>query len=280
MRRVHPALVLLALLCLLALPTLTRASLASAPKGKGSLLWKMNADHEAGPSRNGERLTALGQDDRGSALGGAGPLDLANETRPPAAAATATAALPPTRTPTATPQFDVWPRVVSAQTPTTLGMVAWWPAEGNADDIVNGNNGTLEDGATYAPGEVGQGFSFNGTGAYVAVPDSPSLDVQQLTVDAWVRFDSFYSGTCLSNEVVEKGNDHVAGRWGLSVFDPGSCGGPTGVHVAHLVMISSSNGAVGSVEGQTNLSLGTFYHLAATWDGTVGKVYVNGALDG
>jgi hypothetical protein len=40
------------------------------------------------------------------------------------------------------------------------GLVSWWPGDGNADDIVNGNEGTLQYGATFAPGKVGQGFSF------------------------------------------------------------------------------------------------------------------------
>src|SRR5205807_1961052 len=35
-------------------------------------------------------------------------------------------------------------------------MVGWWPAEGNANDIQDGNNGAIQGGVTYAAGEVGQ----------------------------------------------------------------------------------------------------------------------------
>ena len=42
------------------------------------------------------------------------------------------------------------------------GMVSWWPGDGNADDIVDGSPGTLQGGATFAPGMVGQAFSFPG----------------------------------------------------------------------------------------------------------------------
>src|SRR5262249_14080018 len=57
------------------------------------------------------------------------------------------------------------------------GLVSWWPGDGNANDIQDGNNGTLQGGATFAAGKVGQAFSFDGASGSVVVPDSPSLDV-------------------------------------------------------------------------------------------------------
>ena len=41
------------------------------------------------------------------------------------------------------------------------GLVAWWPAEGNANDAISTNRGTLLGGTAYAPGEVGGAFAFN-----------------------------------------------------------------------------------------------------------------------
>ena len=43
------------------------------------------------------------------------------------------------------------------------GRVDWWPADGNAIDIFGGINGTPQNGFTYAPGESGLAFHFNGT---------------------------------------------------------------------------------------------------------------------
>ncbi len=43
------------------------------------------------------------------------------------------------------------------------GMVNWWPADGNAIDIFGSNNGTPQNGFSYAPGESGLAFYFNGT---------------------------------------------------------------------------------------------------------------------
>ncbi len=36
------------------------------------------------------------------------------------------------------------------------GLVSWWPGDGNAKDIISGNDGTLVNGATFATGKVGQ----------------------------------------------------------------------------------------------------------------------------
>lgn len=41
-------------------------------------------------------------------------------------------------------------------------MVSWWPGDGNANDIIGGNHGTLQNGANFASGMVGQAFSFSG----------------------------------------------------------------------------------------------------------------------
>ena len=50
------------------------------------------------------------------------------------------------------------------------GLVSWWPGEGNANDIVGSNHGTLQNGATFAAGMVGQAFSFDGIDDYVRFP--------------------------------------------------------------------------------------------------------------
>src|ERR1051326_680091 len=39
--------------------------------------------------------------------------------------------------------------------PAPSGLVSWWQAEGNANDSMNGNQGVLVNGASFAPGEVG-----------------------------------------------------------------------------------------------------------------------------
>jgi hypothetical protein len=68
------------------------------------------------------------------------------------------------------------------------GMVAWWPGDGNANDIYGTNHGTLLGGATAtAGGKVGQAFDLNGSSGYIEVPDSPDLDFPNgMTIEMWV----------------------------------------------------------------------------------------------
>jgi hypothetical protein len=70
------------------------------------------------------------------------------------------------------------------------GLVSWWRAEGDGTDFVGNNDGVLQGGLTFAAGEVGQAFSFNGVDGNVQVPASATLDVGQgagLTIEAWIN---------------------------------------------------------------------------------------------
>src|SRR5207244_6413313 len=74
------------------------------------------------------------------------------------------------------------------------GLAGWWPGDGNGNDIVGVNNGALLGGATVtAAGVVNSAFSFDGTNAYVQIPDAPELKPANLTIEAWVRFSSLDS---------------------------------------------------------------------------------------
>ena len=70
------------------------------------------------------------------------------------------------------------------------GLVAWWAAEGNANDVLGNHSGVLSNGVAFAPGKVGQAFSFDGTNDFVRVDASPGLDVGTgvgLTIEGWIQ---------------------------------------------------------------------------------------------
>jgi len=67
-------------------------------------------------------------------------------------------------------------------------LVSWWPGDGNAEDFVDGNHGTLESGATYAAGRVDQAFSFDGLDDYVDVGDIGLNG--DWTIDFWAKLDT------------------------------------------------------------------------------------------
>jgi hypothetical protein len=81
------------------------------------------------------------------------------------------------------------PIVPQCATPPTA-LAGWWPGDNHPRDIRNANNGTLENGATYSAGRVGQAFSFPGSGTRVHVPHAAVLDfnaTQDYTIDFWMK---------------------------------------------------------------------------------------------
>jgi hypothetical protein len=67
------------------------------------------------------------------------------------------------------------------------GVVAWYPGDGNTNDIARANHGTLQGSATYSAGHTGQAFSFDGDRDAVSVGNPEQLRLQTLTIEAWVR---------------------------------------------------------------------------------------------
>ena len=94
-------------------------------------------------------------------------------------------------------------RLISATAPPCIpapsGIIAWWPGDGNANDIIGTNNGTLEGGVTFAPGAVGQAFSLNGSNAYVQVPQNNlwAFGTNDFSIECWAKFNANQSATLI-----------------------------------------------------------------------------------
>ena len=90
------------------------------------------------------------------------------------------------------------------------GLVSWWRGEGNASDSAGTNNGILQGGVAFVAGEVGQAFSFDGSGhGYVMVADSPTLRfTNALTIECWAK----RWNTSEVHVLVEKGGDWTGGE--------------------------------------------------------------------
>jgi Concanavalin A-like lectin/glucanases superfamily len=76
--------------------------------------------------------------------------------------------------------------------PPPSGLVAWWPGDGDATDIAGNHDGTLRNGAGFAPGLVDLAFSLDGVDDFIRVPDRQAwtLGRDAFTIDAWVNFAS------------------------------------------------------------------------------------------
>lgn len=68
------------------------------------------------------------------------------------------------------------------------GLVGWWAGDGDAKDVGNTENGTLQNGAGFAIGKVGQSFKLDGVNDYISIPDSPANSVSTaVTIEGWIN---------------------------------------------------------------------------------------------
>ncbi|UCE29464.1 MAG: LamG domain-containing protein [Candidatus Bathyarchaeota archaeon] len=141
-------------------------------------------------------------------------------------------------------------------------VVSWWPAEGNANDIVGTNHGTLENGATFAPGIVGLAFSFDGVDDFVNLGRPTNLQLQTLSVSAWVK------PTSMPNAPLGI----------LSYGVPSWAIGVEGYFDGDVYF--GADGLAGVSTGAYKLPLNVWTHVAATSQDNGGlktvKIYING----
>ncbi|MDO8948321.1 MAG: LamG-like jellyroll fold domain-containing protein [Desulfocapsaceae bacterium] len=81
--------------------------------------------------------------------------------------------------------------VYSACIPPPANLVSWWRAEGDANDTMGTNNGTLHNGTTFTTGKVGQGFSFDDIDDYIVIANGiVPKTARDFTLEAWVYLES------------------------------------------------------------------------------------------
>jgi Concanavalin A-like lectin/glucanases superfamily/Carboxypeptidase regulatory-like domain len=150
------------------------------------------------------------------------------------------------------------------------GQVGWWSGDGSANDMAGTNNGTLQSGAGFAVGKVGQAFQFDNTANQaVSVPDSAALDLTNaVTIETWVSPQQV-GGAGNNSTFVFKGsiNSFSTQSYGLAYFSDGA--------ISFRIGNSST---IQEVFGGIVLPLNTFSHVVGTYDGTTIKIYVNGVL--
>ena len=152
--------------------------------------------------------------------------------------------------------------------PPPAGLVAWWPGDGNANDIAGTNNGTLLDAASFAPGEVGSAFSFNGNNQCVQVPYSQTLVASTYSIEAWVN------PLAQVSDPVDQ--DIIFGQ-SYGCLELVARTGSSGVVIAFG--FGTSHYSFFWVVSTNEIPIGQFSHLAGTWDGTTLRLYVNGVLN-
>ena len=151
----------------------------------------------------------------------------------------------------------------------TSGLVGFWTGDGNTNDVVNGNNGILLNGATFAPGTVGDAFLLDGVDDAVQVADDGPVQLDGfvvMTIDACIKLDHIPSS---SMAIVSKFDSRL----------------PNGVSYALQVLGDKLEFFVQQAPGtwwdittvDSVLISGEWIHVAGVWRGGAQlELYVNG----
>lgn len=160
-------------------------------------------------------------------------------------------------------------------TPPPPGIVAWWPGDGNANDIVGGHGGAPTGGATFADRvhpvtgiAVGTAFSFDGAASSIEVPDHSALDFTSGAADSAFTFETWIKRSALNRNdtILSKYNSFARpsrqqyifevisdNRLFIGLFDPLVSGAWRDFRLAVA--------SVGTIDAG-------WHHVAATYDGS------------
>jgi hypothetical protein len=154
----------------------------------------------------------------------------------------------------------------------TDGPVAYYPFDGNTDDMSgNNNNGTIMGGVTATTDRFGnpdKAMQFNGVDGYIEVQNSSSLKspTSAITMAGWIYIESFPSNQVSVAGFINKTNNSNYGQYGLNYHHWAT---PSTIH------FYGSGGTLGYA-APVNLQLGEWYFMASTYDGNEVSIYLNG----
>ncbi|HEX5076793.1 MAG TPA: LamG-like jellyroll fold domain-containing protein, partial [Gemmatimonadaceae bacterium] len=150
-----------------------------------------------------------------------------------------------------------------------------WLMNGNASDSSTyGSNATLVGSPPFVAGRVGQALSLNGSTQYATVADAPHLDLTTgLTMAAWINPAAAATQNLIKKAVTAGA---TVNGYELSLASPTS---PAGQRVFVRLNQATSGDMFRINSTSTYPTNGTWMHVAATYDGTTTKLYVNGVLE-
>ena len=151
------------------------------------------------------------------------------------------------------------------------GRVGWWPGDGDANNTVGPDHGTLGGGASFAPGVVGEAFSFDGADDFVVIPGSADLRTadHEYSVALWINPAPRVGNPDVT--IIRKGKGCGEPGWGLDFLDF-STGN------AHLYFTAGDGAMHSWAILSPHMLASSWYFVVVTVDGQRARIYVDGQL--
>jgi hypothetical protein len=145
------------------------------------------------------------------------------------------------------------------------GLVSWWRGDGNADDSVGPNNGTAQGGVTYVAGKIGQAFEFDGMTGDVVVPASSTLNLSDgYTIALWIKVSTLPPAPSSQST-------YIINKWVNSAENKALDINADGTIWSYLYDVTHDR-----INSSKSLTVGTWHHVAATYDGADEHLYIDG----
>jgi hypothetical protein len=150
-------------------------------------------------------------------------------------------------------------------------LAAYWKFDDGAGSVAvdatgNGNDGEFVGDPKWVPGKLGGALEFDGDD-YLNCGNGPSLQItEQITIAFWFKVEAFQNTW---EAFMAKGDDSYRT----------SRGGGTGDATHMGISGTSVGGGNGWFNGTVIVTDNQWHHMTATYDGTAGRIYIDGVLD-
>jgi gliding motility-associated-like protein len=161
-----------------------------------------------------------------------------------------------------------------------LGLKAYYPFNGNANDASGNNNNPIFNNATLTSDRLGNpnaAYHFNGSNNYMRIPNAPTLNMSNtMSIALWVKATGYYTGLCYNNILLMKGDDATStGNYYLRFADV-----VNGCTSSPSTAVEQFHGNNGLIAATPFVQLNKWYSVVLTCDGTTIKIYVDCVLRG
>jgi PKD repeat protein len=172
------------------------------------------------------------------------------------------------------------PVISFSQANLNKGLVAYYPFNGNANDVSGNNNNPSVAKVSYMADRTGKPNSacaFNGKNNYIRIPNDASLNFKNgFSISAWVMVNGFYDGKCHGNRIIMKGyTDYLDGNYLLTFDDNYGTNGNNCYNDKPDKERQSFYAAGATPIAKKFIVPGKWYLLTYTYDGTTASLYVD-----